>query len=150
MRKQHPSQFQFKIFGKRLTENKWSVIEVHDVHNHEASSDISGRQSSRKLNDIQKTKVRELAAAGVRPTQILTTVKNDSPGCGASRKTLYNELFLARKEFLDGRRPVEALFDVLRDGPYIYHVDVGPIGTITRLFFLIISQCNWRFYMAPP
>jgi exosome complex RNA-binding protein Rrp4 len=44
---------QFKIVGKWVTENKWSVIEVHNVHNHEASNDMSGHQSSRKLNDIQ-------------------------------------------------------------------------------------------------
>ena len=61
-----------------------------------------------------------LVAAGVRPTQILAAINQDSPGCLASKKTIYNEVKIARHEFLAGRRPVEALLDVLKDWPYPY------------------------------
>jgi hypothetical protein len=110
-------------------------VEVIDIHNHEISSVMNGHPYSRRLKEIQKNKVREFAAAGIRPTQILAAIRNESPGCLASRQTVQNELKQARKEFLAGRRPVEALIDVLKDGPYIYDVDVEPTGMISRLFF---------------
>lgn len=126
---------QFRIVGKRLPGGKWIVADVKDAHNHEVSIHMNGHPSYRKLSENHKIKVRELAAAGVRPRQILAALKNDSPGCSTSRKTIENELSSARKEFLAGRRPVEALVDILKQGPYIYYLDVGPTGMISRLFF---------------
>jgi hypothetical protein len=86
------------------------------------------------LKDSQKIKVRELVAAGVRPTHILAAMKNDSPGCLASRQTIHNELSRARKEFLAGRRPVEALLDELKDGQYFYDVDITQSVQLAKAY----------------
>jgi hypothetical protein len=44
-------------------------------------------------------------------------------------------LSLARKKCSAGRRLVEALVNLLRHEPLVYHVDVGPNGMMAWLFF---------------
>ena len=80
-------------------------------HNHEQSLHPSGHSTHRKLISEQADTVKKRALAGVKPLGIISSLLKGNEGVLANLSTLYNERTKLRKEKLNGRTPIQALFD---------------------------------------
>ncbi|KAI9910414.1 hypothetical protein PsorP6_010321 [Peronosclerospora sorghi] len=60
---------------------------------------------------------------------------------------------VARREFLDGRSPIQALYDEIRAGDFIFNVMVASDGTLRGVLFCheksveIARRFNMVFFM---
>ena len=80
----------FELYGKMMKDGQWRLTINNANHNHEASEDISGHPSSRRLNEADYQKVKEMSTAGVYPRKILSTLRQSNPDSLAVSKTIYN------------------------------------------------------------
>ena len=80
-------------------------------HNHEPSLHPSGHSTHRNLNSEQADTVRNMTLADVKPLGILSSLLMENDSALANLSTLYNERTKLRKDKLNGRTPIQALFD---------------------------------------
>ncbi|CAG8568534.1 11929_t:CDS:2, partial [Racocetra fulgida] len=108
----------FELFGTRRS-NVWYLENINPKHkNHEASTDMFGHLIVRRLNAEQKVMVKQMAAAGSRPCQILSTIHQNDPSSIVISKTVYNTMQSIRQERLDSHTPVQALLDELQGSDF--------------------------------
>ena len=75
---------------------------------------IRGHSTHRKLNSEQADTVRNIKLAGVKPLEILLSLLMENDDALANLSTLYNERTKLRTDKLNGRTPIQALFDDLQ------------------------------------
>jgi hypothetical protein len=90
------------------------------------------------MNEEEKFIVRDMAQSGVNTSQILTHLKLNSHNVLSTTSEIANERAAARKELLDGRTPIQALYDMLRCPQlgYTYDIKLGPGGNVESFIFL--------------
>jgi len=127
----------FEVKGKRQLvdgQESWSVFVVSEEHNHEHGVNLIGHPYVRRLSSEEKTTIHSMSLSGIRPSQMLSYLKEEHGNCNAIRSTIYNELTSIRLEVLDGRTAVDTLLHVLRNGPFEFQVDFRN-GCIANIFF---------------
>lgn len=120
---------------KSDSEKKWTIISLHEQHNHPPSVSLLGHPSVRRLKDEEKEAVQRMASSGIRPSEILSVIKKEFNNQTAIRRTIYNEISKGKNIFLNGRSPIQALLDVLKNGPYEVSFEVDDDGHIKSLYF---------------
>ena len=64
-------------------------------------------------------------------------------------REISNEKAAARKEFLSGRTPVQALYDLILSGGYTFKVKLGDNGNLKALFFskdnMLAFSCMYKY-----
>jgi hypothetical protein len=108
---------------------------INAEHNHEASLDMSGHPYARRLDQESRARVQEMSLAGIRPRDIANALRQSNPEQPIISKTVYNARDQVRRENLDGRTPIQALFDELKDGDFEYDYKQNQDGQLTHLFF---------------
>ncbi|KAI9919409.1 hypothetical protein PsorP6_017782 [Peronosclerospora sorghi] len=73
------------------------------------------------------------AGTGAAPT--LAYLRDKTGNQWTTRKEIYNEKVVARRDILDGRSPIQALYDEIRAGDFIFNVIVASDGALRGLFF---------------
>jgi hypothetical protein len=53
-----------------------------------------------------------------------------------------NEKALARRDFLDGRTPIQALYEEISAGEFIYDYKADADGSLSALFFSHVSSAK--------
>jgi Ser/Thr protein kinase RdoA (MazF antagonist) len=76
-------------------------------HNHEITEHVAGYSAARRLTEVEKAIVRDMAKAGVTSSQIQTHLKFTTGNELTTAREISNEKAAARKEFLSGRTPVQ-------------------------------------------
>jgi hypothetical protein len=76
-----------------------------------------------------------MSRAGCPPRQILSALRLEEQDLAAVSRTIYNARAKIRRETLDGRTPIEALFDVIRDNDYVHDQRFDDQGRLTSFFF---------------
>jgi hypothetical protein len=71
----------------------------------------------------------------LKPAQILLQLRTSDNETYATNKTISNALQKIRLQDLDGRKPIEALLDLLKQSNWSYDVKVNASGSILNLFF---------------
>lgn len=126
----------FEIKGKKTGEGLW-VVEIKNLsHNHEASVDIAGHPSCRRLSAKELESVDRMSQSGIQPRQIISSLQLENPGLRAVSHTVYNAKAKIHKEKLGGRTMIEVLIQELGQGGFIYDVEHDTSGTITHLFLI--------------
>ncbi|CAJ0752946.1 11882_t:CDS:2, partial [Entrophospora sp. SA101] len=124
----------FELHGTRCN-GVW-FLEVHNSeHNHEASEDMSGHPITHRLNTEQRELVQQMSATGSHPREILSTIHQSDLSSMATSRTIYNTLHSIREERLDGRTPIQALFDKLQESDFEFDYQHDHQNHITHLFF---------------
>ncbi|KAI9919179.1 hypothetical protein PsorP6_011351 [Peronosclerospora sorghi] len=72
---------------------------------------------------------------GVPPRQIVTTLRQQHQDLPAIALTVYNARVKRHQQLLDGRSPIQALFDELKSSQFRYAVHCNASGRIEWLFF---------------
>ncbi|KAI9907699.1 hypothetical protein PsorP6_003789 [Peronosclerospora sorghi] len=67
--------------------------------------------------------------------QIVTTLRQQHQDFPAIARTVYNARVKRLQQLLDGRSPIQALFDELKSSQFRYAVHCNASGRIERLFF---------------
>ncbi|CAG8800462.1 5604_t:CDS:2, partial [Racocetra persica] len=125
----------FELYGKKMKDSQWHLTIKNKRHNHEASQDISGHLSSCRLNEEDQQRVREMSTAGVRPREILSTLRQDDLGKLAILKTIYNARDKIHRDNLQGRTPIQALLDELVEENFEHNYQCDQNDNLTHLFF---------------
>ncbi|KAI9916335.1 hypothetical protein PsorP6_017976 [Peronosclerospora sorghi] len=126
----------WKAVGKRRQrDGQWTFEVTCGEHNHEASMDMAGYPSSRRLTAEAAQTTNELLAAGVPPRQIVTTLRQQHQDLPAIARKVYNARVKRRQQLLYGRSPIQALFDELKSSQFRHAVHCNASGRIERLFF---------------
>ncbi|KAI9915592.1 hypothetical protein PsorP6_007268 [Peronosclerospora sorghi] len=105
------------------------------THNHPISDNLCGISTARKLTEEEKTIVRDMANAGTRAAPTLAYLRDKTGNQWTTRKEIYNEKVVAKSEFLEGRSRIQALYDEIRAGDFIFNVMVASDGALRGLFF---------------
>ncbi|CAJ0836910.1 6421_t:CDS:2, partial [Entrophospora sp. SA101] len=77
----------------------------------------------------------QMSAAGSHPREILSTIHQSDLSSMATSRTIYNTLHSIREERLDGRTPIQALFDKLQESDFEFDYQRDHQNHITHLFF---------------
>ncbi|KAI9910986.1 hypothetical protein PsorP6_010898 [Peronosclerospora sorghi] len=85
---------------------------------------IGGYSNVRRLTTNEKSVVRALAEAGSSTSSILSYLKNNLGNQWTTRTEIDNEKAAERKAFLDGKSSVQALFEIITNGDFIYDMKV--------------------------
>ena len=104
-------------------------------HNHDIGDNLAGHSVKRRLREPEKNRVRELHDSGLSPKDILSALRTEFGNHHSSAKEIYYELRDAREEELGGRKPIEALLDLIRGPEYLCNVLMDG-DTIKIIFFM--------------
>ncbi|TPX46103.1 hypothetical protein CcCBS67573_g10334 [Chytriomyces confervae] len=83
-----------------------------------------------------------LVDAGSSTSSILTYLKDKFENQWTTRKEISNEKAAARKQFLGSQSPIQALYDIVSGGGFIYKLKVDASGSVNSLFFVHESSAN--------
>uniref|UniRef100_A0A803KXD0 Aldehyde dehydrogenase domain-containing protein n=1 Tax=Chenopodium quinoa TaxID=63459 RepID=A0A803KXD0_CHEQI len=79
----------FEIIGKK-EEDVWVLKIRNGEHNHEPLKDMSEHRFSRRFNEEEARQVKEMIEAGIKPRQVLETLKQSNPQLQSTPRHLYN------------------------------------------------------------
>jgi hypothetical protein len=95
------------------------------------------------LSELEKAKVRVFGGQGLVPKDILCILRKEFANSHSTAREIYNELVAARAKELRGRRPIEALVELISCS--YYFSKVWPVeGVVDCMFFMhqsSISMC---------
>ncbi|KAK9673230.1 hypothetical protein RND81_12G154800 [Saponaria officinalis] len=124
----------FKIQGKRKSDGLWTLDLINISHNHDASENMSGHPSCRRLTKSETSEVERLSISGIQPRNILSSLRLKNLNIQVVSKTLYNVKTKIRNEKLDGRSMIQALFEELGRSKFLYNYKHDEKGHLTHVF----------------
>ncbi|XP_074373898.1 protein FAR1-RELATED SEQUENCE 5-like [Apium graveolens] len=92
---------------------------------------MSGHPSHRRFSREEFARIREMTMS---PRQILTSLRQSNINLQAISRSIYNVMTKIRKESLQGRSMIQALFEELGQGEFLYDVKHDHEGHLTHLF----------------
>jgi hypothetical protein len=97
-----------------------------------------------RLRELEKAKVRALSEQGLALKDIICIVCKEFANSHSMAKEIYNELGTARAEELRGRRPIEALVELISCTDYFSKVRL--VGDVVNYVFFMhhssVSMCQ--------
>ena len=127
----------FHVYCKKYKNTGlWTIVVKNAEHNHPVVEEPRG-PTIRRLDTDELRQVATLSAAGVPPIQIRTHLMEgrDDPNRPVELQDVYNAKAKLRREFLDGRNPIQALLDCLAESNYHHNHATDSTGQINLLAF---------------
>jgi len=122
----------------------WAVRKISGNHNHELGGNLAGHAAKRRLNELEKAKVRAFGGQGLAPKDIICIVRKEFANSHSTAKEIYNELGTARTEELRGRGPIKALVELISYTNYFSKVRL--VGDAVNYVFFMhqssVSMCQ--------
>ncbi|KAH6595417.1 hypothetical protein BASA50_005829 [Batrachochytrium salamandrivorans] len=115
--------------------NEVVVLDKHSDQRKVTFKCYFGGQYRNALTKEEKAIVRDLASSGTGAAPTLAYLRDKTGNQWTTRKEIYNEKVVARAEFLDGRSPIQALYDEICSGDFIFNAMVDSNGALSGLFF---------------
>ncbi|KAH6572644.1 hypothetical protein BASA62_003290 [Batrachochytrium salamandrivorans] len=112
-------------FFPKTKRGLWTIGKTNLSHNHPVTDNLGGISTARALTKEEKAIVRDLASSGTGAAPTLAYLRDKTGNQWTTRKEIYNEKVVARAEFLDGRSPIQALYDEICSGDFIFNVHGG-------------------------
>jgi len=113
----------------------WAIGKILGNHKHELGGNLAGHVVKRRLSKLEKAKVRALDGQGLTPKDIFCILRKEFANSHSTAKEIYNELVAARTEELRGRRPIEALVELISCSDYFSKVRLVE-GAVDCVFFM--------------
>ncbi|KAJ3705596.1 hypothetical protein LUZ61_009301 [Rhynchospora tenuis] len=124
----------FQLYGKKNEEGTWAIEIRNNEHNHGPSTDISAHASLRRLTPDQLESVEHMSNCGIRPKQILASLRHDDPDTRVIARTIYNAKKKIQKNNLQGKSAIQKLFEDLGDGRFKFNILRDEEDHITHLY----------------
>ena len=116
----------FMLKGVPLGGDRWKLEVVCGEHNHVIPNTLVGHSFAGRLKEDEKKIVKDLSLCGVKPKQILATLKQRDPDNLATMKTIYNVKAYLRLRDLEGRSIVQQLMKMLDEKHYVHYCRSDP------------------------
>ncbi|GKC17144.1 protein FAR1-related sequence 5, partial [Tanacetum coccineum] len=120
-----------RLTGKRGKDGLGFFKPKNLTHSHYPSTDISGHPSFRKLKPDNIQIVKDMTLSRIPPRQILSSLHQQNPNIPATSRTIYNVKKKFRKDTLEGRSEINALFEEFEKGGFLYDVTVSNTALTT-------------------
>ena len=104
---------------------RWRLISQEGYHNHELVNNPIVFPRARRLTEETQESLKILKEVGVAPRSQISYIKKKDPNTLIIAKDIYNEQCRQRQEFLAGRTPIQALFDVMKSRGYYQKSKTG-------------------------
>lgn len=124
----------FRLYGKRVSEDKWELKVRNPSHNHLADNSMIGHPIARRLTEEQLQSILHLSEIGSRPRDILALIRRQYPNALVSSKDIYNARDALRRQKLGNNTPLEYLLNNLQEDSWKYAIKQDSEGHI--LFFM--------------
>ncbi|KAH9263256.1 hypothetical protein BASA83_013367 [Batrachochytrium salamandrivorans] len=119
--------------------NEVVVLDKHSDQRKVTFKCYFGGQYRNGLNLTDNTRKRQ---TGSRLMACRFSIRDKTENQWTTRKERYNDKVVARAEFLDGRSPIQALYNKIRAGDFILNVMVDSNGALSGLFFAMKNRQN--------
>ncbi|KAJ5647344.1 hypothetical protein N7490_003716 [Penicillium lividum] len=97
----------FQVYCKKnYKQTTWDLTIRNPVHNHPAEEDMTVHPSARRLTPEQRRHIKHLDMIGVKPKDILTFLKLESPRALLIPRDIYNEVSRWKKREKDAQEPL--------------------------------------------
>jgi hypothetical protein len=122
--------------GKLVTAlEAWQLSVAIAEHNYEPSTSRAAHPSLRRLGEPARQQLVELRAAHVVPRTIEAVLRQGGQGDAIIRKDIYNARQQIWNSALNGRTPIQALVQQLKDDDFHWNVLTDNQGHVSHLFF---------------
>nr|CCA23593.1 Pc21g00130 putative [Albugo laibachii Nc14] len=126
---------EYRLITRQIGVDKlWKEIRREGAHNHDMFKYLTMHPHARRLTFKQQIQCVRLQRAGVRPKEKISFLLQDYPDMCSVSRDIYNEQ-RGRKEYLNGRMPIHALFDELQAKNYRFGMRRDAKGQICSLKF---------------
>ena len=113
----------------------WAVRKMVETHNHPLSTNFAGHSVARRPTADEKLRIQELGEQGIAPKSILSALRSEFQNETITSLEIYNELTAARLDFLKGRKPIEALIEIVSGEAYFSNVRMTGLE-VECIFFM--------------
>ncbi|MBW0589074.1 hypothetical protein O181_128789 [Austropuccinia psidii MF-1] len=105
-------------------------------HSHDATENIMAHPDFRKFNEQETSQIAQMSESLLMPRQIQAQLcsqrESERP---LILQDIYNQVKKIKKDKLQGRKPIAALIDTLKEENFVWSSARDPEGHITSLFF---------------
>ncbi|KAI3912373.1 hypothetical protein MKX01_038435 [Papaver californicum] len=114
----------FTLKGVWLPDDKWKVKAECGEHNHALESIPVGHSFAGRLRDDEKQLLKDMIRSGIKPKEVLTTLKKRSKGTNKSTmRTIYNARAHLRMTEMEGRSEMQQVMKLLEEYHYVeWHI----------------------------
>ncbi|MBW0581762.1 hypothetical protein O181_121477 [Austropuccinia psidii MF-1] len=126
-----------RLYARKYTKSTTSTLEVKNPeHSHYATENIMAHPAFRKFNWQETSKIAQISESLLIPRQIKAQLfsqrESDKP---VILQDIYNQVKKIKKDKLQGRRPIDALIDTLKEADFVWSSARNAEGHMTFLFF---------------
>lgn len=126
----------FKLRGLSCAGDKWKVEVTCGLHNHPLGETTSGHSYAGRLKDDEQKIVEDLIKSGVKPKEVLTTLKQRNKENKSTMATVYN----AQKKFkgceAEGTSTMQQVMKLLGENDYVeWHTRDPQTNEVLDLFW---------------
>lgn len=115
---------QFPHFSKKIRE-KWITKILNTNHNHEVELGSLWHAATRKLTTEEKNRIESEYKSGIKPAQILSTLKNDYNIRTVNLRSIYDETAKVKKTMWGGKSLFVALMEFFANNNYIFKLSLN-------------------------
>ncbi|MBW0553805.1 hypothetical protein O181_093520 [Austropuccinia psidii MF-1] len=120
-------------YSKKTT---WALKVKNPEYSHDATENIMAHSSFRKFNEQETSKISQISESMLMPrkiqAQLCSQRESDRPSI---LQEIYNQVKRINKDKLQGRRPIYALIDTLKQENFVCSSERDADRHITSLFF---------------
>jgi hypothetical protein len=113
----------------------WAIRKISSSHNHELGGNLANHAVKCRLSELENAKVQAFGGQGLTPKDFLCILRKDFVNNHLTAKEIYNEFVDVRAEELRGRRPIEALVELISCSYYFSKVRLVE-GVVDYMFFM--------------
>ncbi|MBW0546920.1 hypothetical protein O181_086635 [Austropuccinia psidii MF-1] len=127
----------FRFYSRKYAQKSAWTFKVKDPEkSHDATENIMAHPAFRKFNEQETSKIAQISESLLIPRKIQAQLcshrESDRP---VILQDIYNQVKKIKKERLQGRRPIDALIDTLKEENVVWSSARASEGHITSLFF---------------
>ncbi|MBW0518449.1 hypothetical protein O181_058164 [Austropuccinia psidii MF-1] len=128
-----PSRLYATKYAKSTT---WTLKVKNPEHSHDTTKNITAYPAFRKFNEQETSQIAKMSELLLMPSQIQRQLcsqrESDRP---VVLQAIYNQVKKIKKDILQGRKPIDALIETLKEEIFVWSSDRDAEGHINSLFF---------------
>ncbi|MBW0519056.1 hypothetical protein O181_058771 [Austropuccinia psidii MF-1] len=127
----------FRLYARKYSKSTTRTLKVKNTeHSHDTTENIMSYPAFRKFNEQETSQIAQMSELMLMPGKIQAQLCSHR---GSDRpvilQEIYNKLKKIKKEKLQGRRPIDAVIDTLKEENFVWSSARDAEGHISSLFF---------------
>ncbi|MBW0566701.1 hypothetical protein O181_106416 [Austropuccinia psidii MF-1] len=127
----------FKLYAREYAKSTtWTLKVKNTEHSHDATENPMAHPAFRKLNEQETSQISKMSEPLLMPRKIQAKLCSQRESDRLLiLKDIHNQVKKIKKDKLQGRRPIDALVDTLKEEKFVWSSARDAEGHITSLFF---------------